>query len=683
MMRRTSWIPMALLALATTGCDTQQVPDAAGLRGISDLEQVGRYIFIASSHQSELRVMDTEADPALGRVRPGFIRGPNPIALLSIPVLDRPLALAADVHFDAEGKEIRGPYLYVQGSGAREISVVGAEPEVFREVARLSTSGPVTAITGVGPAAEGGKSTLIYAETIGGAARLFSAQLTDVESVDPAPVSTPLRRLDGTPAYWPGETIAALLTLPRSAAGELRIVAAFRGDSGAAGRTELLTLDSEATVYTQAPVLLDFGRPVRSLRTHAKATRTEGEGDEAVTREILPAGARVFGALDEASCEVVRNCSGIVAVDAMTLDRGELPPLTLGQRSLDRTGQPMVTLQTEGDLLLDFQVLPGFQRVPFVGFNGGVVMDLGGVMTTGNGYYTIFDAAGLSQLNLSEDLPSIIATSVDYVGADGISVGAPLSGTIAQLVSNQTTRLNHGVVRTEVVTLVYRSPIPGLRSLEIGDGGPVERIPGGLVLPDPALIERLRVGDEVQGQGAAGCPETMIVDAFDEVTGEVFTTPEPSDACETVTFAAGEAEQPWVVAGSRSGWLGRAQEGEIFESVAGVPFARTETYEPGAPQMRFNFVLPSSLVPSPGQALRFSTLDGFVPQQGQVRAQSLRGTSVPWPPATSLVLMPASPDYRLGSIWAAIPDYNRVAAFSTNNIAGNTDISPLNVQSFQ
>src|SRR5690606_32958521 len=119
MMRRTSWIPFALLAIAVAGCDGPEIFDAARLKGITDMEQVGRYIFVASSNNSELRVVDTQADPELGREAPGFVRAPNPIALLSIPVVDRPFALVADIHFDAEGNEVRGPYLYVQGSGAR------------------------------------------------------------------------------------------------------------------------------------------------------------------------------------------------------------------------------------------------------------------------------------------------------------------------------------------------------------------------------------------------------------------------------------------------------------------------------------------------------------------------------------------------------------------------------------
>src|SRR5690606_38232707 len=147
----------------------------------------------------ELRVVDTQADPELGREAPGFVRAPNPIALLSIPVVDRPFALVADIHFDAEGNEVRGPYLYVQGSGAREISVVGAEPELLREVTRLSTTGPVTAITGVGPASDGQPSTLIYAETTGGVARLYSVRLPEASSLEAAPAAVPLRRLGGTP----------------------------------------------------------------------------------------------------------------------------------------------------------------------------------------------------------------------------------------------------------------------------------------------------------------------------------------------------------------------------------------------------------------------------------------------------------------------------------------------------
>lgn len=676
-MRRTSWIPMALLALAMAGCEGPPTNDIAGMRGISDLEQVGDYIFVASSHRSELRVIDTKARPELGREVPGFVRAPNPISLLSIPVIDRPLVLTADVHFSDEGEEIRGPYLYVQGSGAREISVVGAAPDQLREVARLSTSGPVTAITGVGPASEGDPSTLIFAETVGGAARLYSTQLGDVASLDAAPASVPLQQQDGTPAYWPGETVAAMLTLPRAENGDLRIVVAFRSESGASGRTELVTLDPTGATYVDAPVLLDFGRPVRALRTHALVTRTETEGDdddaEEVTREILPAGARIFGALDEAACEVVSNCSGIVAVDAITLDRGELPALTLGQRALDLSGEPMMTLQTDGDLLLDFQVMPGLRRLPLRGSARGVRMDLGGVMSTGRGYYTIFDASGLVLINVSEDRPSIVTSTVGYFNADGESVDAPLTGTITQLVSNQTTRLNHGVVQTENIVLTYQGTLPGLRDLEVGENARNTLSPDGVVLHAPSLATRLRVGDEVEGKGDPGCPEAMVVDALDEATGEVLLTPVPTEACATLTFSAGAADLPWVVTGARSGWLGRANAGEVFESVEGVPFARTDTYVPGAPQLRFNFVLPSSLVPSRGEFLLFQTLDGFVPQQSQIKA-SATSSLAGWPPATSLLLSPETLDFNLGSVWAAIPTQNMVVGFAPTTINPNSPI---------
>ena len=86
-MMRSLFFSLGLLLLAS--CGGEQVAPFARLNGVHGLTHVGTLVFVTSSQGSELRVLDTVPDEALRRLQPGFLRAPNPLALLSIPVLDR------------------------------------------------------------------------------------------------------------------------------------------------------------------------------------------------------------------------------------------------------------------------------------------------------------------------------------------------------------------------------------------------------------------------------------------------------------------------------------------------------------------------------------------------------------------------------------------------------------------
>jgi hypothetical protein len=144
-----------------SGCSEQQTSATrAGLAGTYDLTLAGRYLFVTSSDQNELRVVDLESSPRT------FVPAPNPLEPLSIPVLERPSNLARDAAYaveivqDVQGNQVSkllvedagGPYIYARSFGSQEISVVAADPSLFQERHRLSKGqGIVTAFAGRGP----------------------------------------------------------------------------------------------------------------------------------------------------------------------------------------------------------------------------------------------------------------------------------------------------------------------------------------------------------------------------------------------------------------------------------------------------------------------------------------------------------------------------------------------------
>ncbi|MFY0578432.1 hypothetical protein ACN28S_32705 [Cystobacter fuscus] len=177
------------------GACTQQEPVAlpAGLQGAYDLALVNDLVFVTSTDRNELRVLQLTED-ALKR---GYVRAPNPLEPLAIPVLPRPQALARDVRYDAEGNERTGAYVYARSGGSALISVVDSAADKLHEVARLDTrlltgvssGGPVTAFAALATEQEGGSSTLYFATQEPAGARLWRAPL----STDPQALASPRR----------------------------------------------------------------------------------------------------------------------------------------------------------------------------------------------------------------------------------------------------------------------------------------------------------------------------------------------------------------------------------------------------------------------------------------------------------------------------------------------------------
>ncbi len=136
----------AILMLGWLGCSQQSVPPPAQIQGTNGLALFGNLLFITSTETNEIKVLN------VGLVSRDFVRAPNPLEPLSIPVLDRPTDLARDLNYDSRGAEVVGPYLYVRGQSSSQISIVGTDLTTqLVELKRVLTSGIVTAIAARGP----------------------------------------------------------------------------------------------------------------------------------------------------------------------------------------------------------------------------------------------------------------------------------------------------------------------------------------------------------------------------------------------------------------------------------------------------------------------------------------------------------------------------------------------------
>src|SRR6516225_8517536 len=150
----------AICALGWFACSTQNLAPPAQIQGANGLALVGHLLFISSTETNEIKVLD------VGGVTRDFVRAPNPLEPLSIPVVDRPIDLARDINYDAHGAEVVGPYLYVRGQSSAAVSIIGSDSATqLVELQRVLTSGVVTAIAARGPVPAGtsGNSTLYFA----------------------------------------------------------------------------------------------------------------------------------------------------------------------------------------------------------------------------------------------------------------------------------------------------------------------------------------------------------------------------------------------------------------------------------------------------------------------------------------------------------------------------------------
>lgn len=570
----------ALVAVALA-CTQTGTPQPGGISGTYDLARVGDYVFVTSADLSELRVLDAHGDGGPNGSGPrDWVRAPNPLEALEIPVEGRPVGLARDLRYtdvkldDATpvGGEVTGPYVYAFAGGRSQIAVVGADPTVLRQVKTLSTGAPVTAASAQGPSAPGANSTLYYATLAGGTGQLWAVDFAppnqiELDSFVPAPRM--LLQMDA------GEAISALQVLPTHQ--EVAVATRIAPPGGAVtGQVFALSPSSGAT----RP--LAFGAPIRILATHPG---TSGG--------LFPPEVNLFGVVDEDSCGGggAANCARILTVDVAS-----------GQPALDFTGQPALPITFARGLprALTFMANQKVRSDLALADAGGLVdLPLVGLVTNTDGLLVFFEAVGRPVLGTEPDpgdgggieiapqwtlrhanqspLPGV-GTGFFYEDAGAAAFpalppqgdcGAGDSGVVGQGIQACSVRTGLGTAVAEQVTVYFESPIPDLAGVPTTDAD-------GQRFPAPGRqLYRAEIGDRIAVSTAAGvCGELSVTSTTATDVGT--TDPIPPGCVNRTSFTVRAADpHPYVVVGQLSGYMGRTGDQSSFD-FSGTPYYRPD-----------------------------------------------------------------------------------------------------------
>ncbi len=664
----------AILMLGWLGCSQQSVPPPAQIQGTNGLALFGNLLFITSTETNEIKVLN------VGLVSRDFVRAPNPLEPLSIPVLDRPTDLARDLNYDSRGAEVVGPYLYVRGQSSSQISIVGTDLTTqLVELKRVLTSGIVTAIAARGPNPSGasGASTLYFATADtprcqvnpdGGQcppgsftrATLWQAMVPPVDSNNRLSASVnPIPRAEFN------STVTSIVVMPSSP----NLAIATRTLSDVRGRTIIFNPESSAVVSE-----LPFPSSLRYLATNPTVDALLGDGGTTT----LDAGSRMYGILDETSCPSALPCPAIVAVDTSAgITDGGIPDG--GLLSADSTGMPMVPL-TYGPALPMTITLSRNALVPVPNptpLGGTYLRDspqkMIGFVPTSNGATYFFDAVGLLPINGSLAVDGGSLGTPQYFASDGgviFYVEGPIASSLAT---------TNGKARDENIFVTYQGTIPGFQNLTGPDAG--EAI---FAAPSSPFDNRVRTGDLVVLSGS-GCPDYSATDAglpisaFNPDAGVLFTAGGVPPSCIQSTFsvrAAGTA--PYVVNGTITGYMDRTGPNQLFAFDGGFlyrPCPRNLlsgcVLDATSPQLSFTFGSGDPAIQRDFFYL-ISSVSGFAPEFVQIDTSgAFFGVEFRFP--TNVVNVVDLPDGGLlDRFYVSYPSANAVLEIDPANVTPNT-----------
>ncbi len=598
---------LVLGGLVASCTETDDLAPRSILEGTFDLTRVDTFVFVTSTDRDELRVLELKEDAE----ERDFVRAPNLLRPLSIPVLDRPQALARDVSYDKDtavsaeedttGTEVLGPYVYARSNGSEEISVVGATPNTLRALTTLSAAGPVTAFAGRGPTNSEASSALYFAtqESTGG--RLWRVVLPGPDALNgETPLNiVELKGANGESLVPATESVTSLLVLPQ-AQGADRIAFSTRGAAGLTGQTFVLTVQATATTASATATPLAFGGPVLQMATHGALNVAQNVRNDPYYE--LPAGKYLFGILDPAACSAQPQCTGVLAVD-----------LTTGQVALDRTGTRMLPIRNLGTgLPMGLTLAPNVD----VRLQAGTVasvrnVPLLGIVPLSDGYILFFNVLASVPYTDPEDpdnddLKQVVVDlrtfDVDILAAsdktslkNGVAYlpvrGGSSTGTSIVLrdpdqvldpadPDSNIPWVTNGVTTNTTYELVYEGVLPNL------DDQPRDLAQPSRFRVAQASAANVQVGDRIvlltAAQGTA-CPDDLEVSAMEPpaegyVTLVTNTAIPPACAGHPAFQVRARASKPYVLYGIE-GYLGRMGQGESYERY-GSYFFHPDTFDP-------------------------------------------------------------------------------------------------------
>lgn len=655
-----------------------------------------RYLFVTSTETNELRILENYRTGLNG---PGFVRAPNPLETLSIPVLDRPTMLVADEGRNSEGSRVTGAYVYAARPGAAEVSVVSVANRTQLGGRPMATPGPVTALGAFMDvdAVDQDLTTSEPENLLPATTRLFVAtwdgEFASVYSAVLPTDSRPLDHLDFKRLVLIDQTpVTALLVVAPLSSRTLDgapfcstkacLALSTRQDSGSGGQTMLL--DPETGISAR----LAFKGPVRELTNSTNA-------------------ARIYGVLDEQACGGPA-CGGVAAVDLTTATSAAGFPA-----ALDALGQPMVPLRSDG-LITGLTVAAGgtVRQAIETGITDGGTLSYVlqqyqelGAFSSSNGLITYFSGFGGSIIDFdgrrtvvgsaTVRLPGLLPDGGEALfGDDGgilgsntaatVVVGGDLSQTwrTATVTTAEATEWNldisDGYLDTQSIAIIYQGQIPGLTSLPTTATAGTHLLTAGWeVRATIGDIVRLETGNDTDGYRECGRSRIATIGSGFIEIAEV-----PAGCENRARFSVrADGPRPLVAVGDLEGYMGRWAPGDT------LTYNRPYVLLPAdVTQVRtaLTINIPTGLPRKEGSFISFEIFGRMAPLQltvdavtlscyAQLAGQVVFGNLV-------MAEVPTSVDgtASMGFRWltyATVPSGNSVAEF---NMLLPTRVGPLN-----
>jgi len=535
----------------------------------------GRYLFLTSADTNELRVLELFRPNFTTR---DFMRGPNPLETLSIPVLDRPTLLATDEGRNSLGQRVSSQTIYAARPGGSEVSIVSLKARRQLGGRPVPAPGPVLAI---------GASMTVTNDTLPASTALYvatwdgstSSVFTATVSTDPATVDAQVREgtldftrltsLDGVPlAAMYVVSPLSTRTLDGAAFCATESCLALASRLGSAGGGDAWLLEPS----TGRSVKLGFPAAVRKFAAGA-ATR------------------RLYALLDESKCGGPQ-CGGVVAVDLLTAtSNGGFP----GSRNV--VGSPFGPLRVTEGLITGLAIAQGgvvhqFAETSDGGATGLIDVfqryDELGAFSSSDGLITWFSGAAGSLIDYDGRRSTITAASlrtpgvlddggITFAQADGGIAGTFFAASVsAPSVLSETWRraavttpiepivewgveVSDGYFTSQDISVINRGLIPGLVNVTA---------PAGTRLTTSGFEARAQLGDVVifqklnDASAFVECGRAAVVSIGTGTMDVDAVPPQCGDASSFSVRAAGT--KPLVVVAATQGYLGRTAPGEQF-----------------------------------------------------------------------------------------------------------------------
>lgn len=543
----------------------------AGVNGMPS-----RFLYVTSADTSELRVLAMFTQNVSGR---GFVRAPNPLETLSIPVLERPTLLAADEGRNRNGQRVTGNYVYAARPGGSQVSIVGVKANRQLGGRPVPVPAPVSAIGAamqIGADQQLPATTQLYVATWDGSvSSLYRATLDTNASVVDAQVRdgkvafTRVTLLQGTP-IGAMQLVAPLASRTNDGAPfcaiEFCVALATRATSTVAASSVLFEPS------TGKSVALKFPGPIRKFAVGG------------VT-------GRIYGLLDEAACGGLQ-CGGVVSVDLVT-SLGGFP------RSKDALGHDFGPLRVSAGLPTGIAIGQNaqVQQTTEDTVDGGPISfvaqryDELGAVASSDGFITYFSGLAGSVIDFDARRAGVATAFIrtpgtlpdggsSFVTEDGGTLGGLVSATVdtPRVIANTyrvstvtppdqgeeaawVLDISDGAFSTQELVVANQGQIPGLVSLPTSITDGVRLATGGaesrVLVSDGVIFE---TGNDTDGYVECG---RGVVSMIGGGFIEVYAVPAGCDARVRFTVRAGTSK-PLVIAGAVEGYMGRVNPGEVF-----------------------------------------------------------------------------------------------------------------------